>query len=274
VRFYISVDSEGMPWAPYRRMQMPGDPLYNELREIMTLVTNTVVDELYENGATEVIVADSHGDMVNIDPFKLDKRATLIRGFPRPLSMIIGAEEADAALFLGYHTSPQQGGVLAHTYSGRIVQRVEVAGCKAATEYLLNTLALGEIGKPVIFVAGDWKLGEQVARFTPWSVFIPLKKPLSFFADITKPWPTIEETLRKGVRAAVKTLEKGDAKPLKPEQPEIVVEVKRPYHADIAELFPCVERLDGVTIRLKCNSFRENFKLVEGIIMAAYALER
>ncbi len=274
MKFYLSVDSEGMPWTPYKRMQVPGDPLYHELREIMTLVTNTVVEELYENGASEVIVADSHGDMVNIDPFKLDKRATLIRGFPRPLSMITGADEADAALFLGYHTSPQQGGVLAHTYSGRIIQRVEVEGCKQTTEYLLNTLALGEIGKPVILVAGDWKLGEQVAKYTPWTVFLPLKKPLSSLADMTKPWPAIEEMLRRGVRAAVRNLREGSVKPLKPSKPEILVEVKRPYHADIAELFPCVERLDGVTIKLTCKTFRENFRLLEGLIMAAYSLER
>ncbi|MEB3806225.1 MAG: M55 family metallopeptidase, partial [Desulfurococcales archaeon] len=87
MKFYVSVDAEGMPWVPSRYMMSPGDSLYGELREIMTHITNVVVDELYRQGAVEVVVADSHGAMVNIDPFKLDKRASLLRGYPRPMSM-------------------------------------------------------------------------------------------------------------------------------------------------------------------------------------------
>ncbi len=273
MKFYISVDSEGMPWAPYKRMQLPGEPLYNELREIMTLITNTVIEELFENGADSIIVADSHGAMVNLDPFKLDKRVTLIRGFPRPLSMIIGAEETDAAIFLGYHTSPQQGGVLAHTYSGRIIQRVQLAGCNAATEYLLNALALGEANIPVALVAGDSKLKDHVEKFTPWSVFLALKEPISFYADKTKPWLKLKDEIREAVREAYKRAEKELIKPLKPTENWIIIEFKRPYHADIAELFPCVRRIDGVTVKLECNSFRKNLKLLEGIVMAAYGME-
>lgn len=273
-KFYISVDAEGMPWVPSRYMMMPGDVLYQELREIMTRVTNIVVDELYIHGAEEVIVADSHGAMVNIDPFKLDGRASLLRGYPRPTSMIIGAEEADAAVFLGYHSSPQQGGVLAHTYSGRIIQRVRVAGCDAATEYLLNAYALGELGKPVVLVAGDEALREHVGKHTPWAEFVALKKPVSFFADLTGPFKTVEEDLRAAVDRAYKKLEKGEVKPLTPEEPWIEVEFKRPYHADIATLFPCVERLDGVRVKLTCSKYLDNFKMLEGLIAAAYSFER
>ncbi len=274
MKFFITVDAEGMPWAPSRHMMSPGNPLYNELREIMTHVTNITVYELYKNGAESVIVADSHGSMVNINPFKLDKRAWLVRGYPRPLAMIAGAKGSDAALMLGYHTSQQAGGVLGHTYAGRIVQRVRVYGEDAATEYLLNTYALGELDVPLVLVAGDSKLRQQVEKHTPWAVFVALKEAVSFFADLTKPAQTLEEDLRKGVREAVEKLKKGEARPLKPKEPWIIIEFKRPFHADIAELFPCVERIDGVTVKLTCSTYLENYKLFEGVVIAAFSFEK
>jgi D-amino peptidase len=273
LKVLISVDAEGMPFVPYRRMLSPGDPLYGELREIMTKVTNIATEALFDSGAKEVIVADSHGSMVNIDPFKLDKRAHLVRGFPRPLMMIWGAERVDAAVFLGYHTCPQKGGVLAHTYAGRIVQRVGVAGEDNVSEYLLNALALGELGRPVILVAGDARLGEQVRKHTPNTVFYQLKESASSLADLSRPWPELEKGLRKAVENAVNLYSIGAIEPLKPEEPWILVELKRPYHADIAELMPCANRLNGVTVRLECERFTDNLKLLEAIVLAAYSLE-
>ncbi len=274
MKFYVSVDAEGMPWVPSRHMMSPGDSLYGELREIMTHITNVVVDELYRQGAVEVVVADSHGAMVNIDPFKLDKRAGLLRGYPRPMSMIIGAEGSDAAILLGYHTSPQQGGVLAHTYAGRIIQRVRVHGCDEATEYLLNTYALGELGVPVALVAGDAKLKDQVEKHTPNTQFTPLKQPISYFADYTPPIKEVETTLRGQLRKAITLLKQGKIQPVKPREPWIEIEFKRPFHADIAQLFPCTERKDGLTIKLTCRNYLDNFKMLEGLVIAAYSLEK
>ncbi|GBF09793.1 D-aminopeptidase DppA [Aeropyrum pernix] len=273
-RFFVSVDAEGMPYSPSRVMMMPRDPLYGELRRIMTRVTNIVVEEIFASGAEGVVVADSHGSMVNIDPFEIDERVELVRGFPRPLAMVYGARGCAAALFIGYHGSPQSGGVLGHTYAGRIVQRVRVHGSEAATEYLLNAYALGEMGVPVVLVAGDSVLEGEVRRHTPWAVFVPLKKPASSLADVTPPWQRVEKSLRSAVREAVAASSLERAEPLKPVEPWIEVELKRPWHADVAELFPCVERLDGVTVRLSCSSFVDNYKLLEGIVIASYSLER
>ncbi len=274
MKLFISVDAEGMPWVPYKDMLSPGDPLYNELRQIMTWVTNTVIDEIARNQQADIVVADSHGSMVNLDPFRLNEQATLVRGFPRPLAMIYGSEGASGALFLGYHGSPQSGGVLGHTYAGRIIHRVRVHASDAASEYLLNTLALGEMGIPVILVAGDESLRPEVEEHTPWAVFVPLKKWASGLADTTPPKTRLEHMIREGVREALRRLAHGQAKPLKPEEPWIIVEYKRPWHGDLASLFPCVERIDGVTVKLNCDSFIRNYKLFEGLAIAMYSLER
>ncbi len=270
--FFVSVDAEGMPYVPYLYMLKPNDPLYEELRAIMTTVTNAVIEELEKQGY-HAVVADSHGAMVNIDPFKLRGSTVLVRGFPRPLAMVHGAEGARGAIFLGYHSSPRIGGVLAHTYAGRIVQNVQVEGCDRATEYLLNTYALGEIGVPVVLVAGDASLAKHVEKHTPWAVFVELKKPASTLADVTPPLNQVLDRLRTGVRKAVETVKKGEAKPLTPKDPRIIVEFKRPWHADVAELVPCTRRVDGVTVELLCNKFIDNYKLLEALVLAGYALE-
>ncbi len=273
-KIFVSVDAEGMPWVPGKQMLMPGDQLFNELREIMTSTTNILIKLLFDNGASEAIVADSHGSMLNIIPFKLDERATLLRGYPRPLSMIVGAEKTDGAIFLGYHTSPQLGGVLAHTYAGRIIQRVVLPTCNETTEYLLNAYALGEMGVPVIMVAGDSLLEEHVKKYTPWAEFVGLKHPVSFFADLTPPPKEIEKKLEEAVKNSMEKLSNNQAKPLVPPEPWIEVEFKRPFHADVAELFPCVERKGGTRVKLVCKKYIENLKLLEGIIAAAYSYEK
>ncbi len=273
-KIFLSVDAEGMPYAPYRGMMSPGDPLYGELREVMTRVTLLVSRILHDHGFEPITIADSHGAMVNIDPFRLPGYTEIIRGFPRKLMMISGSENARAAFFLGYHSSPGIGGVLAHTYSGRIVERVDVYSQKDATEFLLNAYALGERSVPVALVAGDSSLRGRVEKHAPWSVFAPLKDPVSSLADKSRGWPEIERLLSDATRTAIEKLEKGELQILEPEEPWIRVTFKRPWHADVAELFPCVKRLDGITVELTCEGFTENLSLLEGLVIAAYSLER
>lgn len=271
---FITVDAEGMPYIVGRHHLSPGDRLFSELREIMTKISYHVASELLKRGFTEVVLADSHAAMINIDPFKAPRGVKVVRGFPRPLAMIAGAEGAQAAYMLGYHTSQQAGGVLGHTYAGRIIQAVEINGIKAS-EYLLNAYALGELGIPVAMVAGDSALGSEVDRHTPWAVFYPLKDPLSAFAAAS---PSLEELLEGLSRAVAESVEKlghGELKPLvPPEDLEFIVEFKRPYYADVASLFPCVERLDGVTVKLTCGSFMDRYKMLEGLVIASFGLER
>lgn len=273
-RIFVSIDAEGLPFAPSRHLMMPGDKLWPELREIMTRVASIIVREVVSAGY-QVVVADSHGAMVNIDPLRLQDAGpvTIVRGYPRPLAMLAGSQGATAAFLVGYHTSPGAGGVLAHTYSGRIIHKVEVEGCRDADEYVLNAYALGEDGIPVALVAGDSRLEGHVREHTPWAVFVPLKDAVSVTADMTPPLVDIEKRLIDGVREALARLARGEARPLKPASPQILVDFNRASYADVAALFPCTERVDGTRVRLTCNSFKDNYRLLEGIVLAAHGLE-
>jgi D-amino peptidase len=70
----------------------------------MTLEVNAAIEGAFDAGATEVLVSDSHADAQNIDVELLDKRARLIRAWPRPLRMMQGIDNTFAAAALtGYH---------------------------------------------------------------------------------------------------------------------------------------------------------------------------
>jgi D-amino peptidase len=271
---FISIDAEGLPYIVGRYHLMPGDPLFQELREISTRLAKLVSEKLLEKGYQEVVVADSHGSMVNVDPLKMPRGVKVIRGYPRPMSMVVGAEGSKAAFLIGYHSSPAAGGVLAHTYSGRIIQRVNLPGATDVSEYLLNAYALGEMGVPVALVAGDYVLKREVANHTPWAVFVTLQEPVGSMAGAARSIGEVEEDLSRAIDDAIAAIESGEAKPLKPREPWIEVEFKRPWHADVASLFPCVERLDGLRVRLSCDRYLDNFKMLEGLVLAAYGTER
>src|SRR5207244_7753166 len=104
----------------------------------------------FDGGAASVVVNDSHGDMYNLLPEKLDPRAELIIGSPKPLSMMQGfGPDFGAALFVGYHAAAgTQAAVLDHTYSGRLIYEVRLNG-EPDTEAELNAVLAGTYGVPV-----------------------------------------------------------------------------------------------------------------------------
>jgi len=85
---FISVDLEGMPYIVIPGHLNLKGPLYEEARRIATKITLITADELNKNGFDKVTIADSHGPMVNIRIDDLPEYVEIVRGFPRPLSMV------------------------------------------------------------------------------------------------------------------------------------------------------------------------------------------
>jgi len=271
---FVSIDAEGLPYVPSKLMLSPGDPLWGELRKIMTWVAGVIVDTVRKTTDYRVVIADSHGVMLNINPLEISPRGgwEIVRGFPRPTAMIQGAKGSAAALLVGYHTSQGTGGVLAHTYAGRIVQRVSVYDFEDASELVLNAYALAEMGVPIALVAGDEGLKGHAERVAPDAVFLPLKRAVASTADVSPAPADVEKKLAEAVIDALGKVEGLNV--ACPREPWFVVEFKRPWHADLAESFPCVERIDGVRVRLACQKYLDNYALFEGLVVAAYGLEK
>jgi D-amino peptidase len=266
VRVYVSVDFEGLPGISSVAQLLPRSPQYGDGREIATRVIDAVVSELKEVGASDILVADSHGYMANLVPWKVDAR--LLQGYPRPISMVLGVEGYDALMLIGYHAGAGTvEGFLDHTYSGATFQRVRVNG-EPASEYLLNALIAGDKGVPVILVAGDEKLQQQVEKFTPWAVFIPLKRGVARYAAVSEPLSVAIKKLRDGVREAVSRLRRGDVRPLTLRKPyRVEIETRNPGVVDLVSRLAGVERLDAYTVAVEVDRMEDAMLLIQLIAL-------
>jgi D-aminopeptidase len=79
LKVFISPDMEGIDGVSTWDVQASAKGReYEEFRRLMTQEVNAAVEGAFDAGATEVLVADSHGDAQNIDISVLDRRAQLI----------------------------------------------------------------------------------------------------------------------------------------------------------------------------------------------------
>jgi D-amino peptidase len=269
MKAFISVDLEGMPYVVVPGHLGLKGPLYDEARRIATRVTMIVADELCKNGFDKVVVADSHGPMVNILIDDLPEYVEIIRGYPRPLSMVSGIEGCDAALFLGYHAKfGTAKSSFDHTYSGGSINKVEVNGV-AASEFLLNAFVAGEMNVPVLLVAGEAQLlKDDVKPFAPWAETVALKHSLGRVSARSSSMIEIEKELRKAVKKAAEG--KDDTELLlakKPVKTRITFLVS--HFADVAELLQIVKRIDGLTVEYTSSNMIEAYKTFEHMVLAA-----
>lgn len=271
MKAFVSIDIEGMPHiVSVGHLNLKGT-LYAEARKIATKVTLAAAEELSKNGFSEVVVADSHGPMVNLLVEDLPEYIEVVRGYPRPLSMIAGVDGCDAALFLGYHAKfGTAKSTFDHTYSGRSITRVKVNGIESS-EFLLNAYAAGEFNIPVILVAGERQLLEDdVKRHAPWVETVALKHSFSRVSAKSASLVKIEKELRGAVKTAIAKFNRKEAKPLIAEKPvNVGITFSSSQFADAAELLPFIRRNDGLNIEYKAGSILEAYRIFEFLALAA-----
>ena len=273
------MDLEGMPYVVnISHLGLKGT-LYKEARQIATKLTLSVSEALHNNGFDEVVIADSHGPMVNLLVDDLPDYVELIRGSPRPLSMVAGVAGCEVALFLGYHAKfGTAKSTFDHTYSGGSVHQLQINDLPVS-EFLLNGYAAGDLNVPVILVAGDAQLLEDdVKMHAPWAERIILKQSLSRVAARSYGMGKIQKGLKKGVQRTVKQFKAGKVKPLKAKRPvKINITFKDSSLADVAALSPVVTLLDGLNIEYTSKDMLEAYKHFDLLMVAAagvYAMVR
>jgi len=271
MKAFISVDLEGMPYivAP-GHLSLKGS-LYNEARKVATKVTLVVADELHKNGFDKVIIADSHGPMVNIQVDDLPEYVEIVRGFPRPLCMISGAQDCNIALFLGYHAKfGTAKSTFDHTFSGGSINKVEVNGL-TVSEFLLNAYVLGEFSIPVVLVAGDAQLiKDDVSQYAPWAETVVLKRSLGRLSARSESFTRIEKDLRKATRKAITQRKRRSVKPLIAKNPvRLKVTFLASHFADVAELLPTIKRISGLEVEYTSRNMIEAYKTFELLVLAS-----
>jgi D-amino peptidase len=271
MKAFVSVDMEGMPYVVIPGHLNLKGALYEEARKTATKITLVTAEESHKNGFDEVVVADSHGPMVNLHVDDLPEYVEIIRGYPRPLSMVAGVEDCDAALFLGYHAKfGTAKSTFDHTYSGASIHKLEVNGTEVS-EFLLNAYAAGEYNVPVILVAGEAQLlKDDVKRYAPWAKTVALKHSLSRVSARSPSMIKIEKELRQAVKSAAVIFKQKKAKPLTTPKPvKMGVTFNASHFADVAELLPSAKRTGGLKVEYTAKNMTEAYKTFELLAIAS-----
>jgi D-amino peptidase len=271
MKAFISVDLEGMPYVVVPGHLNLKGALYDEARKISTRITLTVAEELHQNGFAEVVIADSHGPMVNLLVDELPEYVEIVRGYPRPVSMLSGIEGCEAALFLGYHAKfGTARSTFDHTYSGGSINELKVNGI-AVSEFLLNAYTAGDLNVPVILVAGETRLlSDDVTKYAPWAETVALKRSFSRVAARSFSMAKIEKELKQCVRRAAGKFGQNEVQPLTAEKPvKISIAFMASHFADVAELSPTISRIDGLHVEYAAADMIEAYKHFELLVLAA-----
>ncbi len=163
LKVFISVDMEGIAGIVNSEETGNAGADYGYFRRIMSAEANAAVLGAFDAGATQVVVRDSHGSARNILPDLLDPRARLIRDWSGgPMGMMEGIDESfDAVIFIGYHArAGTPDAIIDHTSTGNVVD-FAING-RSLPEAGYNALLAGQFGVPVVFVAGDRGICDQV----------------------------------------------------------------------------------------------------------------
>ena len=156
LKIYISADMEGVVGAVTDAQLGPGGFEYERFRQFMTNEVNAAIDAARAAGAEEFVISDSHGNGQNLLIEQLPDDVTIIRSWPRELSMMAGIDETfDGVIFLGYHASTNNTrGVRAHTMSSANITSLRLNGM-TMTEGGINAAIAGHFGVPILMVSGD-----------------------------------------------------------------------------------------------------------------------
>jgi D-amino peptidase len=255
-KVYISVDMEGVAGISHGKPTGRGDELYPQSVELMTGEANAAIEGAYAGGATEVTVNDSHGQMFNLTPEKLDARARLVQG-KKAYSMVEAARDGgfDVALFVGYHArAGHPRGNIAHTYTGKIT--LATVNDRPVTEAAMNALYLGALGIPVGMVSGDDALAEELADWLPSAELVVVKRGVSFNAAVSLHPSRARDLIRQAAERAVGRAVggSGDLRPLTLDPPlRLRVDFQHAGQADIASIIPAFERVDDRGISFEAD---------------------
>ena len=269
MKIFISADMEGISGVATNQ-QLKTNSEYQRFRKLMTADVNAAIEGAYNGGATEVVVADGHGNMSNILIEELDSRARLVSGNNRVMCQLEGLDDTfDGIMFVGHHG--REGGsdvtLISHTLAGICVNEMKING-KIVGETEMNSLVAGAFGVPALFISGDDAYVNEVKETLPEVEGAVVKRAVDrFAAELIHPELARAE-IREKAEAAVKK-----AKSIKPfafEGPiTFDLQFKGSQQAKMTTTLPTVELTGPKSIRFTCEDMVTAYKHMWGCVIIA-----
>ncbi len=267
LKIYISADMEGVVGVVTDEQLGPGGFEYERFRQFMTNEVNAAIDAARAAGAAEFVVSDSHGNGQNLLIEQLPDDVTVIRSWPRELSMMAGIDETfDGVIFIGYHASTNNTrGIRAHTISSANITGLRLNGM-TMTEGGINAAIAGHFGVPIIMVSGDdiavaenqVIIGDIEGAVVKWAS--------GFHSGRTLTPEAAYEVIRTRTKSAIDRID--DFKPYVLDTPiELELSLKHYQPVELISYLSNVEKVNSHTIRFVGKDIVEvsNFlSVVEG----------
>ncbi len=263
VKVFISVDMEGIGGVVTGEQLSPSGFEYARFREFMTAEALAAIAGAREAGATQFVVADSHGNEQNLLIERFAAGTTIIRGSPRPNGMMQGIDSTfSAVFFIGYHAATTNTqGVRAHTISSATFAALKLNG-RASAESGLNAAIAGYYGVPVALISGDADAVGELRALVPTAEGAIVKQAISFHAAAVMPPEQSQALIKARARVAMERLK--EMKPYVERSPVQLDLVYKNYTpAEMMAYLPGVERVDSHTIRFTGKSILEISKFMQ-----------
>jgi len=256
VKIYILCDMEGTSGIWRREQVDSSSPHYQQGRELLMGDVNAAVQGVYEGGATEVVVGDTHGGGPNFLIEKMDPRPryeTPSEFSPLPS---VTAERFDGLILMCHHAmAGTLNGFLDHTQSSMSWFDYKING-ESYGEIGQETAYAGHFGVPLIMVTGDEAACAETQRQFPGAVTVAVKRGQGRSRACCLHPEKAHELIRKGAAEAVRK-----AKTLKPFKPSLPITLELTYYrtdmADSAATRAGNERIGPRTIRRVVQSAAE-----------------
>ena len=257
LKIFISADMEGVVGAVTAEQLRPGGFEYERFRGFMTAEVNAAIEAARGAGATEIVVADSHGNGQNLLIERLPDDVTLVRSWPREFRMMGGIDDSfDGVIFLGYHAgTANMEGVRAHTFSSANITGLKLNGIEMS-EGSMNAAIAGHLGVPVIMVSGDDVAVAEVQAVIGNVEGAVVKRAMGFHSAESLTPEAAYEVIRTSTAAAISRIE--DFEPYVLDTP-IVMELSLKHYQPVELLgyLSNVERIDSHTIRYTGEDIRD-----------------
>jgi D-amino peptidase len=265
-RFFISVDMEGISGVVTDQQLGVAGFEYQRFRELMTEDANAAIAAAREAGAAEFVVADSHGSFQNLLVEKLPADVQLVRGTPRPLSMMQGIDDSfDGVIFVGYHASTTNpDGVRAHTFSSASLADLRLNGV-SVTEGAWNAALAGHFSVPVLAVTGDEAAVKEVQALVPGVEGAVVKWPYGFHSARVLSPEASRAVIRDAVRKAM--ARRAQLVPHRVKTPvEVEVRFKNYRPAEVLSWLPQFRRVDAHAVRFGAKDMPEAARILSFVM--------
>lgn len=257
LKVHISVDMEGIAGVVTGDQLGPSGFEYGRFREFMTREALAAVAAAKEAGATEIVVADSHGNGENLLVEQFPADVKIVRAWPRPLEMMGGLDRTfDAAIYIGYHASTTNAtGVRAHTFSSATLTKVTLNGVDMS-EGSWNAAIAGHFDVPVVMVSGDDAAVAEIRKVVGPIDAVESKKSLGFHSAVTLTPQAVQALIGPAVKAGLS--KRATSKPYKPQGPLVVdVTFKHYLPAEVLAYLPMFERSSAHSVRFRPRDMAE-----------------